>query len=371
MDFDEQDFQLTSEFQTQEVFETSDTEFVDNTLSTPYKVIDDPDVSNEPQVYETTKERFLNEIVSNNLTDFSDRITSAYHRTLLTGRVKETTDQRLLRIQNELYEIQQQKKNDTTIEGAKQSDRSEELLQMVQSLDLKDTAEQGPFRYPTDDSLRLDDIEFKKSEIPKDNETLSKLINLDHEVAELEKTIGFHDDSNLPITLTLSNINKKLALLQDPEGLDSVRKQLTALNEEAERVINSSKKAEREKRLFEPSEESGSPAINPILEAKIHKLYEKITSLPRYEKALPSIIDRLKTFQTIQVEAQSAVEFSKSLKSNLDLMNSEMKQWETTLDKLEKEYDNTEILFEQNKNDMDQMINEMDQRLSLLESKLD
>ncbi|ANZ73149.1 BA75_01271T0 [Komagataella pastoris] len=371
MDFDEQDFQLTSESQTQEVFETSDAESVDNNLSTPYKVVEDPDVSNEPQVYETTKERFLNEIVSNNLTDFSDRITSAYRRTLITGRVQETTDQRLLRIQNELYEIQQQKKNDTTIEGSKQLDRSEELLQMVQGLDLKDSENQGPFRYPADDSLRLDDIEFKESEIPKDNETLSKLINLDHEVAELEKIIGFHDDSNLPITLTLSNIHKKLALLQDPEGLDSVKQQLTALNEEAERVIKSSKKAEREKKLYESSEESTTTPINPILEAKIHTLYDKITSLPRYEKALPSIIDRLKTFQTIQVEAESAIDFSKSLRSNLDLMNSEMKQWEATLDKLEKEYDNTETLFEQNKNDLDQMMNEMDQRLSLLESKLD
>ncbi|KAM9928400.1 hypothetical protein OXX80_010029 [Metschnikowia pulcherrima] len=368
-----------------EVYETSDVESVDDLgvrtqeSSGPEVVTDHFDaVSAHTAFEEITLEGMLE------LVDFSGSLAaeSSGRNTYHTRKWKETKDQRLARIAQELSEIKE--------EDDEQKMQVEKLRNLLEaSVENKGRAGYYFERLST----AFDQVEAQLSSIkhkailessyesgtetelessPTNHTSQSAVLELESRLAGLEQAIGLNELSSTPnLRNHLRDLERKVNVLYNPEyELGNIKQKVLELNKELEALAKSRRMAQ----LALPEHDRVSHTrVNEVtstrsssndFEKKVEAIYSKLDEMEKAKSQLPAVIMRLKTLHETHRGLAGAVDAVSELDDTLGTLKRDLLSWNENLDL-------TKLAIKEHAKGFENKQHDIEEKLQLMESRVE
>lgn len=282
------------------------------------------------------------------------------NRTFLKGDpVKESVEERLLRIKEELEEISSFKETQLNAECIKESDSMSNLHYKL----TKFTEE------------RLDELEGKFLEKPNsshgslevilprikvDSSDLQRLLDLESRVYKLEKQVGLSENDDKSLMTKLNELFRQLNLLRgDNDILDRFHRQLTQISSNYEESLLG-RKAKMDPTLHKTS-------IHQITryESKIDELYKYHSLLQRYCPLFPKLTNRIRHINGMNTTVSECFELVKTVDFYLSDLQDHAQKWEKITIDIEKKLNSQEVSIENNMTHINQELERLEQKIEL------
>ncbi|KAH3687507.1 hypothetical protein WICPIJ_001501 [Wickerhamomyces pijperi] len=322
---------------TQEVFETSDTESVSSSDTTPLPTSRRDSLSYEAIDIEQSRNLFQHSKANAQLTDFNgrvDKLLGSYE----TFTVSETTQEKLERIRRELEEVKEELSRGKTKETEKDLQQVEVLKKSFKDIN-RDVKEKALLSI----DIVQDHIEpftLAPSSTSESILTSEDLLKLNEKIQSLESILGYTHPLNPSETITtkLNSLYSKIQLLsKDTESLSTITSQIDVINERFESSL-----ALRRQGLFQTSNIGGNTvsseqqnSLRQMEDSELLAMYDKVSKLTPFIDLLPSLLQRLQSLHNIHLNSSGAVRFVNGLEEQLGQMEAEMNQWETSLNTMD------------------------------------
>ncbi|RCK67318.1 Meiotically up-regulated gene 1 protein [Candida viswanathii] len=328
----------------QEVFESSD---VESELDLPVEAPAVEGVDNDKIDIEQSKTRFAHsEIIDSSAYDFLGNVSrlNGYH----VSRVDETVEEKLSRITRELEEIKLQDDASKTTNQVNQLQDVLNLLKNSQAL-----ANGSVLRA---ECINIDSV-FEKVIPPQEPNTrlqnLQNLVALEERLNAIETSLG-NDDPTKPLNLTINELSRKIAIIENPEyNFEVIQSEINKLDKELERI-------EMKKKVlsFDGDDEiNPSSAVSTAI--KLDDLYEKLPTINKYNAVAPMLLSRLKTLSKVHQDMATTIDLSGSIDQILQDLVLDMKNWDQSITKLNESLTSYEKNFEQNSTSLRERVSDL------------
>lgn len=336
----------------QEVFESSD---VESELELPVEVPPIEDVDNNSLDFQQSKDRFAHsEIIDTTSYDFLGNLSRLNGYSV--SQVDETIEEKLSRISRELEEIKSQDRTATT---TNQVDGLQELLNLLKNPQIQESNKDTVIRpeYIKIDSVFEKIVPRQESITTKPTINFQSLVSLEGRLNTIESIIGTNDSSK-PLNLIIRDLDRKIAIIENPEyNFEVIRNEINKLEKELGTL--------EMKRKVLTLDENDDPAERDTSRAtvsksiKIDEVYEKLPMINKYNALAPMLLTRLKRLNKIHHELENSIDLSGSIDQILQDIESDMKNWDQSLNTLDEKLTNYEKNFEQNSISMQERISDL------------
>lgn len=336
----------------QEVFESSD---VESELELPVKVPPIEDVDNNSLDFQQSKDRFVHsEIIDTTSYDFLGNLSRLNGYSV--NQVDETIEEKLSRISRELEEIKLQDRTPTI---TNQVDQLQEFLNLLKNPQIQENSKASLIR---PEYIKIDSV-FEKI-VPQQDSITTKptidfqsLVSLEERLNSVETIIGTNDSSK-PLNLIIKDLDRKIAIIDNPEyNFEVIRTEINKLEKELG-TLEMKRKVLTLDENDDPAEQDTSRAT-VSKSIKIDELYEKLPTINKYNALAPMLLTRLKTLNKIHHELENSVDLSGSIDQILQDIESDMKNWDESLNTLNQNMTNYEKNFEKNSISIQERINDL------------
>lgn len=166
------------------------------------------------------------------------------------------------------------------------------------------------------------------------NESITKF---DSRLGELE--IQFSNLSSISTDLSLHDIiddlYRKTNIILDNGGtIDEVQLKITKLLDNCEEISN---------KLMKHQKQQQQPIS--LTDEKILKLYQRIEQMPKFERVIPMIYQRLKSINEIVLKGANSIIFLNNLENQFNKIEIQIENWDSKLTQLELQLEENEIKF--------------------------
>ncbi|ODV78729.1 uncharacterized protein CANTADRAFT_7077 [Suhomyces tanzawaensis NRRL Y-17324] len=353
--------------ESQDIFETSDIESEAELEHEPEPTEIEALVT-DPQAI---RNRYANDVIDGlSGVDFLGSITNPVLGS--TGyavrRVDETRDQKLARIARELQELADPEKVPEPAKlahiGAAASTSGpidpEKLVALLETA-VSSNNPSNPYQSQLNELFAK--VDAKINEKPVAGKAIvanspSETLELESRINSLEQQVG--EVAPGSIQNLLNDLARKIKIIHNPDyPIDRVRKEVTQLAEETEKLAS-------DRKLLEVSELLHTKEQEPS-EKKIDELYRVLPEFEQSNKSIPQIIKRLKSLNTVHADIAHSIQLVGDLDRTLADMDEEIQSWNESIDVLNGNLKAYSKNFEENKTVMENKIEELSKRLGKVE----
>lgn len=216
------------------------------------------------------------------------------------------------------------------------------------------------------------------------NHALSKVADFDTRLTFIETVLGI-DTIPLPtqerlptraIFPVLDNLDRQIYTLSSSteSSLDSINRRVRQLTQDAQKLGEARAAAKAAEDALSPDEDEPGrplPAIDdetqdPELISKINALYGTLTTIESLAPLLPSVLDRLRSLQSVHADAASASQSLAQLETRQENMAQELKCWREGLEKVESAMEEGERTMAGNVSVVEEWVKELEDRTKSL-----
>lgn len=282
------------------------------------------------------------------------------NRTLLKGDpVKESVEERLLRIKEELEEISSFKETQLNAECIQESGSMSNLHDKLTKLteERLDKLEDQLLEKP---NFSHSSLEVILPRIKVDNSDLQRLLDLESRVYKLEKQVGMSENDDKSLMTKLNELFRQLNLLRgDNDILDNFHRQLTQISSSYEESLLG-RKAKMDPTLHKTS-------IHQIIkyESKIDELYKYHSLLQSYCPLFPKLANRIRHMNGINKTVSECFELVKTVDFYISDLQDHAQKWEKITLDIEKKLDSQEASIENNITHINQELKRLEQKIEL------
>lgn len=340
-----------------EVFETSDVESFEE-LSTP--VESNENITRDPLDPTSARDKFEQHAIVDSLevVDFLGSIWGTQNG-YSVRKVRETPNQRLLRIRGELEQI---KLESEPGEVKELQDELHKLLQQAELPGLYQELFEDAFGRLTADITEVAESEVRLPDESKRREN-SDFLELEKRVSHIEQRIGV-PEVLLENSLRnhVNDLARKIDVLYDPEhDMKHMKSELKRANKELETLA-----ANRRLALLSLDGKSEPMAIQPF-HMKVDSIYSKLPEMEKVAPIVPLLTLRLRSLHQVHAELAHSVECIGQIDKNISDMDMEMKKWNESLDEVARGIKEHLSVFEQNRAAAETRLSELEARLAGLD----
>ncbi|KAL9104404.1 MAG: hypothetical protein Q9163_000662 [Psora crenata] len=207
---------------------------------------------------------------------------------------------------------------------------------------------------------------------------ISKITAFDARLSLLEAALGIdaiplptqEQPSNKALLPTLDALDKQLSTLlsSTDASINHIKERVKELTQEAESL---ERKRSEAKRAQEAPSTNGEPknilsADDAEQVSKINALYGTLRTIESLAPLLPSVLDRLRSLQSLHADAAAANQRLTNLENRQVDMKQELQGWREGLDKIEKAMQQGEEAMKSNTEVMEGWVRELEGRLKNL-----
>lgn len=221
------------------------------------------------------------------------------------------------------------------------------------------------------------------------NHALAKVADFDARIAFMETVLGINaiplpTQERLPtraIFPVLDHLDRQISTLSSSteSSLDSINRRVRQLTQDTQKLAEAraAAKAAQEALDSEPNE-SARPVDtsneirakdgieDPEQTSKINALYGTLATIESLAPLLPSVLDRLRSLQTVHAEAATASQTLAQLEARQDAMVQELKDWREGLEKVESAMKQGEHTMAGNVTVVEKWVKELEDRMRRL-----
>lgn len=216
---------------------------------------------------------------------------------------------------------------------------------------------------------------------------LSKVADFDARITFIETVLGI-DSIPLPtqdrpptraIFPVLDNLDRQISTLSSSTepSLESIIRRVRQLTQDAQKLCEARAAAKAAQEALSPDEDEPGrplPAIDDEIQApeqisKINALYGTLTTIESLAPLLPSVLDRLRSLQSVHADAATASQNLAQLETRQENMEQELKGWREGLEKVESAMNEGERTMAENVSVVEKWVKELEDRMKTLGSK--
>lgn len=276
--------------------------------------------------------------------------------------IKESVEERLLRIKEELEEIGSCKETPLNAEGIGENDSMSNLHYKLTKL----TEE----RIDELEDMLLEKPNFSRSSsevilprIKVDSSDLKRLLDLESKVYKLEKQVGLSENDDRSLMTKLNEIFRQINLLRDDNHLlDKFHRQLTQINSDYEESLLG------RKAKVDPSLHKTSTHQMIKYESKIDELYKYHSLLQTYCPLFPKLTNRIRHINGMNTNVSECFELVKTVDFNISDLQEHAQKWEKIMLDMDKKLDSQEVTIENNMTHIEQELERLEQKIGLQKS---
>ncbi|CCC70699.1 hypothetical protein NCAS_0F02150 [Naumovozyma castellii] len=343
-----------------------------------YLDVTDNDTVEEPQeeeiVYENTKsvaalrgvldsklrqKGYLFEakqIDKRNETDFSQEISKIGD---------ETTEDKLLRIKEELSQLQLQDDVSFTAAERKRVTALQDLHQHIsrnykQKLDnLQESFQNGLYLTDTTNEVALPNIKLDLTD-------LQRILDLEKRIHELESILGSNESEEFPTSI-ISQINEVYGSLKLLQNNDEGKTILQNFHEKLKEVDADYKNSLLGKQYGKDSNLQETTQDKMVLfETKINQLYKSYGLLKNYQDVIPKLSERIRHIDKLNENVSESYHIIQNTDSIISEIKQTAKQWENTINRVEEKLDSQEELANAHFQEIDDKIYQLKTQLDTI-----
>lgn len=220
------------------------------------------------------------------------------------------------------------------------------------------------------------------------NHALAKVADFDARIGFIETLLGINTIplptqerlSTRAIFPILDNLDRQISTLSSSteSSLDSITRRVRKLTQDAQKLTEArtAAKAAQEALDSELSDtarplNSNNEGVKNGLEdpeqiSKINALYGTLATIESLAPLLPSVLDRLRSLQTVHAEAATASQTLTQLEARQDAMVQDLKGWKEGLEKIESAMNHGEHTMAGNLTVVEKWVKELEDRIKKL-----
>lgn len=215
---------------------------------------------------------------------------------------------------------------------------------------------------------------------------LSKVAEFDARISFIETVLGI-DTIPLPtqerpptraIFPVLDNLDRQISTLSTSteSSLDSINRRVQQLTQDAKKLGEARAAARAAQEALTPDEDEPMrpfPAIDGEFQdseqiSKVNALYGTLATIESLAPLLPSVLDRLRSLQSVHADAASASQNLARLETRQENMAQDLKSWREGLEKVENAMKEGEHTMAGNVSVVEQWVQELEGRMKTLGS---
>lgn len=219
---------------------------------------------------------------------------------------------------------------------------------------------------------------------PQDH-ALSKVADFDARITFIESVLGI-DTIPLPtqerqptraIFPVLDTLDRQVSTLSSSteSSLDSINRRVRQLTQDAQKLTEARAAAKAAQEALIPDDEDDPgrppPAINGNIQdpeqiSKINALYGTLATIESLAPLLPSVLDRLRSLQSVHADAATASQRLAQLETRQENMAQELNGWREGLEKVESAMKEGERTMAGNVSVVEKWVKELEERMKKL-----
>ena len=215
---------------------------------------------------------------------------------------------------------------------------------------------------------------------------LSKVAEFDARITFIETVLGI-DSIPLPtqdrpptraIFPVLDNLDRQISTLSSSTepSLESINRRVRQLTQDAQKLCEARAAAKAAQEALSPDDDEPArplPAIDDEMQSpeqisKINALYGTLTTIESLAPLLPSVLDRLRSLQSVHADAAAASQNLAQLETRQENMEQELKGWREGLEKVESAMKQGERTMAENVTVVEKWVRELEDRMKTLGS---
>lgn len=218
------------------------------------------------------------------------------------------------------------------------------------------------------------------------NHALSKVADFDARITFIEAVLGI---DTIPLTTqerlptraifpVLNNLDRQISTLSSSteSSLDSINRRVRQLTQDAQKLGEARAAAKAAQEALSPDEEDAGyppPAVDGEIQdsehiSKINALYGTLPTIEALAPLLPSVLDRLRSLQSVHADAASASQNLARLETRQENMAQELKGWREGLEMVENAMKEGERTMAGNVSVVEKWVQELEDRIKHLAS---
>lgn len=236
---------------------------------------------------------------------------------------------------------------------------------------------------PTDQNPELPSYTVTYAPTYQQSHALAKAADFDARLSLVETLLGV-ETIHLPtqerspyaaVLPTLDNIERQISTLASPtsSSLDLVDRKLKQLLQDTQKLAEARTSAKNAQDAMNMSMEIAMIDTTLVKDAelfeknaKINALYGTLPTIESLAPLLPSVLDRLKSLQSVHAGAASANQNMLKLEAQQQSMAEELKSWREGLEKVEKAVEQGEQTMVENAKVVETWVKELEERMAKL-----
>ncbi|SCU86500.1 LAFA_0E01156g1_1 [Lachancea sp. 'fantastica'] len=267
---------------------------------------------------------------------------------------------RLARIRRELEEFKVQEAN---LADGKQCDSEVLILRNVaDQLDQKLQLQTEALKKRLQKANYTEAADGNYASLPNlsiDFENGQRVMHLEARMDRLEQFIGMGNErGGKSLTTMLNEVYRDIGLLkQNPSHLTAFKTKLSSISDEYEQKLVARKA-------------SGDPALQKhILETleppdlKTKGIYDSYAVLRKYKDALPHLVSRMKTLNSLHIEIGDAVGTVKTIDKSLNWVSDQTSKWQQMLEHMDAKLNAFESAEAKNMQEITKRLNQAEKRI--------
>lgn len=218
------------------------------------------------------------------------------------------------------------------------------------------------------------------------NHVLSKVADFNARITFIETVLGI-DTIPLPIQERLptraifpmlDNLDRQISTLSSSTetSLDLINRRVRQLTQDAQKLGEARAAAKAAQEALIPDEDEPErplPTIDGEIQdpeqiSKINALYGTLTTIESLAPLLPSVLDRLRSLQSVHADAASASQSLAQLETRQENMTQELKGWREGLETVESAMKEGERTMAENASVVEKLVKELEDRMKNLGS---